>query len=301
MRHLGFVIRFFVAVVLTVAVSVNHSFANDPTEVTKAQQLNMLSYNIKMLPRILVKRTLRPAKRAKLICDKLVNDTLDVVIFQEAFDPTIRALIKRKLKHDFPYYVRPGNMKPGFKFCSGVWFFSKLPIRMLDEVCFTDCDGADCMVHKGGQLCEVTLPDNRKVQIMGTHCEAGGTFEMKVGQFYQLREMMDKHYAEGIPQIACGDFNAAKSNKLLYDTLLTILGVTDGPLSSELQFTGDHMLNDMQNYKPEKRNLIDHFFYRSHNVVPKSEQRWVVRYQKQYTKKNSDLSDHFAVKMKLVL
>jgi endonuclease/exonuclease/phosphatase family metal-dependent hydrolase len=263
--------------------------------------LNLLSYNIKMLPRILVKRTVRPGKRANYICEKIIADTLDVVVFQEAFDPTIRMQIKRRLRKEFPFFTRPGNMKPGFKFCSGVWMFSKYPIRAVDEVCFTTCDGADCMVHKGGQLCEITMPDSSRIQIMGTHCEAGGSFEMKVSQFYQLKGLMDKHYTDDVPQIACGDFNCSISNKPLYDTLMKILNVTDGPLSGELQYTSDHALNDMDTYNPERRNLIDHFFYRAKNRVPIKQERRVVRYQKKYTKKNSDLSDHFAVKMNLTL
>lgn len=281
--------------------SVSYAGEDPPITTGKQQSLNILSYNIKMLPRILVKRTVRPGKRARLICEKLINDTLDVVVFQEAFDPSIRALIKQKLKKHFPYSVRPGNKKPGFKFCSGVWMFSKYPIKMVDEVCFTTCDGADCMVHKGGQLCEVTLPDSSKVQIMGTHCEAGGSFEMKVGQFYQLRDLMDKHYSPNIPQIACGDFNAAKSNVVLYDTLMKILAAQDGPISGEQQYSSDHKLNDLDTYEPNRRNLIDHFFYRSKLRQPAYIERRVVRYQQPYTKKHSDLSDHFAIKLKLLL
>lgn len=287
--------------VLVLVCQLSFAGENPNTATGSSQPLNILSYNIKMLPRILVKRTVRPGKRARFICEKIKADTLDVVVFQEAFDPTIRALIKRKLKHDFAYSVRPGNKKAGFKFCSGVWMFSKYPIKMLDEVCFRTCDGADCMVHKGGQLCEVTLPDNSKVQVMGTHCEAGGSFDMKVGQFYQLREMMDKHYHADIPQIACGDFNAAKSNEVLYDTLLKILAVQDGPISGDQQYSSDHLLNDMDTYNPNKRNLIDHFFYRAKNKQPVHQERRVVRYQHPYTKKHSDLSDHFAVKLKLIL
>jgi endonuclease/exonuclease/phosphatase family metal-dependent hydrolase len=285
---------------LILLLNTNAFAGGEQTEVKNQQPLNVLSYNIKMLPRILVNRTVRPAKRAKLICEKIKADTLQVVVFQEAFDPTIRALIKRQLKNDFHYSTRPGNKKAGFKFCSGVWMFSKYPIKMVDEVCFRTCDGTDCMVRKGGQLCEVTLPDNSKVQIMGTHCEAGGTFEMKIEQFYQLREMMDKHYSADIPQIACGDFNAAKSNVLLYDTLLKILAMNDGPISGELQYTSDHLLNDMDRYDPNRRNLIDHFFYRAKNKQPVFEERRIVRYQHAFTKKHNDLSDHFAVKLKLL-
>ncbi len=53
--------------------------ANDTT----AQELRILSYNIKMLPRILAHLHHKPLQRAKLIPEVIAADSAQVIVFQK--------------------------------------------------------------------------------------------------------------------------------------------------------------------------------------------------------------------------
>lgn len=266
----------------------------------QATEVHILTYNIKMLPRILWREHHHPIKRAKIIPDLLLKDSLDVIVFQEAFDRKANHILQKKLKKAFPYQVGPANNQVfSFKTSSGVMMMSRFPMKKLGEVDFTTCEGADCMARKGGLLCEVELPNAQKIHVLGTHAEAGGSFEMKVSQFHQLKELLAKFYSPDIPQFPCGDFNVNKENVPLYDTLTRILGVKDGQPVGDLQYTSDHALNNMAVYELNHRRLIDYVFFRGARILPIWEERRVMRYEYPWDAKHTDLSDHFAVKLKM--
>jgi len=263
-------------------------------------EIQILTYNIKMLPRILWKEHHHPIIRAKILPDLLLQDTLDVIVFQEAFDKKANRILRKKLKKRFPYQIGPANNQPfSFKTSSGVMIMSRFPMKKLGEVDFSTCEGADCMARKGGLLCEVELPNQQKIQVLGTHAEAGGSFELKVSQFHQLNQLLSSFYSPDIPQFPCGDFNVNKENKPLYDTLTHILGAKDGQPIGELQYTSDHALNNMAVYELNHRRLIDYVFFKGENILPIFEERKVMRYQFPWNKNQTDLSDHFAVKLKM--
>lgn len=263
-------------------------------------QVQILTYNIKMLPRILLREHHHPIKRARILPDLLLKDSIDVIVFQEAFDGKANRILRKKLKKAFPYQIGPANNQFfSFKTSSGVMIMSRFPMKKLGEVDFRTCEDADCMARKGGLLCEVALPTQQKIQVLGTHAEAGGSFEMKVGQFQQLNELLAKFYSPHIPQFSCGDFNVNKENLPLYDTLTHILGVKDGQPKGDLQYTSDHKLNNMAVYEPEHRRLIDYVFFKGEKILPIFEERRVMRYESHWHSRYSDLSDHFAVKLKI--
>lgn len=265
----------------------------DPTN-----SLRILSYNIKMLPRMLAHLKHHPIKRAKLIPQSILEDTVDIVVFQEAFDRKAIRILKKKLEQTYPYTVGPANSKrPSFKVSSGVWMISKFPIHELGTVDFKECEKEDCMARKGALLVEGTW-NGKKIQVMGTHAEAGGSMDLKKGQFYEMQELVNKHKTESVPQFFCGDFNTRKGTAL-YDTLLAVFAAEDGPISSELQFTSDHLLNDMSHYNPKSRNVIDYVLYRGNGIQPKAIKREVRRYECAWDKTHCDLSDHMAILMKI--
>jgi endonuclease/exonuclease/phosphatase family metal-dependent hydrolase len=262
------------------------------------KNLKVLSYNIQMLPRWIAHLGHGPIKRAKLIPQKLIADSIDILVFQEAFDKRCMRLIKKELEPFYPYVAGPANdRKFSIKLNSGVMIFSKKPLKILDSVDFTECEKEDCFARKGALLAE-TEWEGRRLQIMGTHMEAGGSQTLKAGQYLEIAAMMRKHQQANVPQLLAGDFNIRKGS-LLYEAMLATFGMNDGAISGDLQFTADGLLNDMKGYNPEDRKVIDFIFYKANGIIPAYINREIKQYRQAWNKEKKDLSDHQAVLLTL--
>lgn len=264
--------------------------------VQSQDELTVLSWNIKFLPRFLGHIQHLPMKRVPYIADKLIANQVDIIVFQEAFDRSCNKKLKKLLLPVYPYCIGPANQKGGFKISSGVMIMSKLPLKELGTVDFKECEKEDCMARKGALLVE-TVWNGKRIQVLGTHLEAGGTRELKTTQYVELAGLLDQYKENGVPQLAAGDFNTHKDDTLLYHRLLRILEAEDGELTGVLQYTSDHALNDMDSYNPDRRGVIDYILYRGNGVSPSAIKREVVRHTERWHKKHVDLSDHFAVMM----
>lgn len=260
-----------------------------------AQEFTIISWNIKFLPRILAHIGHHPLKRVAPIAGHLLRDTADVVVFQEAFDNVANRRLLKALKPLYPYHIGPANKKGAFKLSSGILIVSRYPLRELGTVDFRSCEKEDCWAKKGGLLVELSW-QGRLIQVLGTHLEAGGGRNIKLEQYEELAGLIKTHQKPGVPQMLCGDFNTRASDNFLYPRMLETLGATDGPLTGELQYTSDHLLNDMSTYRPEDREVIDFILYKGNGLEPRFVQRSVLRYTHRWQKGHQDLSDHFAVK-----
>lgn len=268
----------------------------EPVQPTR--DLRILSYNIQMLPRWIAHLGHGPVKRAKLIPEKLVADSIDIIVFQEAFDKHCMRIIRKQLAPYYPYVVGPANdRKVGFKLNSGVMMFSKVPLKFVDQVDFTECEKEDCFARKGALLAEADW-HGKPIQILGTHKEAGGSTTLKTGQYLEILGMVRRHTRAGVPQLLCGDFNIKKGTDI-YTAMVATFDMEDGPITGELQYTSDHLLNDMGGYDPDNRKIIDFIFYRGNGTKPAFVQREIKRYLQRWHKKHEDLSDHLAVLMTL--
>ena len=264
----------------------------------QGRELRVLSYNIQMLPRWIAHMGHGPVKRAKLIPEKLIADSIDVIVFQEAFDKRCMRIMRRLLEPHYPHAAGPANDKKfGIKLNSGVMIFSKKPLKVLDSVDFTECEKEDCFARKGALLVELDW-QGQPVQIMGTHMEAGGSQTLKAGQYIEILGMMRKHTRSGVPQLLTGDFNIRKGTTL-YEAMLASFGMEDGPLSGELQYTADGLLNDMKKYDPDDRKVIDFVFYKGNGIEPAYINREVKQYRERWHKDRQDLSDHLSVLMSI--
>lgn len=265
-------------------------------ETKSTRPLRILSYNIQMLPRWILHMDHGPVKRAKLIPQKLIEDSIDVIVFQEAFDKRCVRILSKQLKAVYPYVVGPANDKKcGIKLNSGVIMFSKVPLRFVDQVDFTECEKEDCFARKGALLAEGEF-EGKTFQILGTHKEAGGSTMLKTGQYLEILGMLRKHTKPGIAQFLCGDFNIRKGSDI-YTAMLATFDMEDGDITGELQYTSDHLLNDMSSYNPENRKIIDFIFYRGNGHKPQFIQREIRRYLTRWSTKHEDLSDHLSVLM----
>ena len=271
--------------------------ASENTSVDSTHQISILTWNIKMLPRGAIFLHHHPVKRARLIPDELMKISPDVIVFQESYDGRAIHILRKKLRPMYPYSEGFQNRKViTYKRAGGVLMFSKYPMKEIESIKYSMLAGIDKPAAKGAMLVEVEHPA-KKFQLMGTHMQAGHGPKIKLSEYKDAADLLKRHQTEGVPQFACGDFNTSKSDTFLYPKLIAALKMEDGNISSDLKFTGDHLLNDMHDYNPQKRNLIDYVFFKPNGISPTSITRSVLRFTHQWNKKHKDLSDHFAVEM----
>lgn len=263
-------------------------------------EVRILSYNIKMLPRLLLPVRQGPIKRARLIPQHLIADGIDIVVFQELFDIRSRRIIKRKMRKEYPHRIGPAN-KPfaPFKTNSGIVIYSKYPLKKVDRVRFRQRENIDRWAHKGGLLVEATLPSGQRIQVLGTHLQAGGSWRTKFSQYIDLASIVLPNAEPGVPQFLAGDFNTAADDTMRYPMLLNILDAEDGLIDSEVQHSADSATNDLKDRGSSK--LIDFIFYRDNGIAPVMMKRYVRLYNERWCAQYCSLSDHNAILMRVVL
>jgi len=237
-------------------------------------------------------------KRARLIPEKIINDSIDIVVFQECFDVRSRRILKRNLKKTYPYKAGPANkILPVLFTNSGIVIYSKYPItdKWRFPYKWKEKESHDKFARKGCLMVEVQLPDGNKLQVLGTHLQAGGPDAIRHSQYKQLKNFIDKHRKENVPQLICGDFNTKKHDEINYQTMCGIISCEDGDISGDLCCTSDGYLNDMKDYDPNDRKVIDYIFYRANGAKPHQLKREVRQYTQRWSEEHKDLSDHNAV------
>ena len=269
---------------------------------TDTSTISFMTWNVEMLPRVFFFIHHKPVIRARIIPAHLLLDAPDVIVLQEAFDSKAVRILKRKLRATYPYMCGPANRKAiSFKINSGVMIFSKWPLREIETIRFEQCAGDDCYARKGALLTELDIK-GKKVQLLGTHVQAGGTAEIKTSQYKQIADLLNRHIVTGVPQMICGDFNTFQSDTLLYPIMIKTLQAENGPFSGELKYTSDHFVNDLcEDFaRPGcERDVIDYILYRSNGQPFSSVSRTIIEYLQPWHKKHKYLSDHNAVLMKL--
>ncbi len=268
---------------------------------TIPNELSIMTYNVKFLPRGAVFIHHHPVIRARLLPAVLMKESADVIVVQEAFDGYANRVLRRKLKPMYPYCAGWKNRKViTYKRAGGVLMFSKYPMKELESITYSKCKGIDCIGHKGSMLVEVEHP-KQKFQVLGTHMQAGGGNEIKKSQHEEAGTLLKRHEEKGVPQFAAGDFNTHKVDTVLYPHLLKAMCCEDGEICTDLKFTTDHLLNDMGNYNPSKRSVIDFVLFKSNGWLPKETKRCVFAFEQQWNKKHKSLSDHNAVVLRMKL
>lgn len=248
---------------------IGSAIAYDGSGESSEKKISVMTWNVKLLPRIATFLKHYPVKRAKIIPTKLIEENADIISLQEAFDRTSLRILRKKLQSVYPYTAGFKNRSGiTFKKAGGVIIFSKYPVKELESIAYDNSIGIDKFAKKGALLVEVDHPVS-KFQVLGTHMQAGGGKEIKIGQYQQAAALLKRHEKTGVPQFATGDFNTKYADTLLYPKLLQSLEMEDGPISSELKVTSDHLLNDMDSYDPNRRHLIDYVFLKPNGVAPK--------------------------------
>ncbi|MEM7039918.1 MAG: T9SS type A sorting domain-containing protein, partial [Bacteroidota bacterium] len=143
-----------------------------------------------------------------------IDPNVDVVVFQEAFDPFPRSqeLVPGMEAQGFIY--NSGILNDYLPFNGGVIIFSRFPIEATDEYDFLLCgpNSGDCFANKGVMYAKVNKL-GKAYHIFGTHMDAGGATEDLVAKNLQFAEMRDFIAAQNIPSgepaLYGGDFNVS--------------------------------------------------------------------------------------------
>lgn len=264
-----------------------------PEEVVEEEPLRILSWNIYMLPPLV--RQTGKRRRSKAIAEQVNASDYHILVFQEAFLPAARRILRKELKEKYPYEYGPACKRAiSLRTNSGIWILSSFPLKELGEVEFEDCATFDdCFAHKGALMVEGDW-NGQTFQVVGTHLNAGGPDSIKVSQYNDIHNHLLKPFLkENVPQILCGDMNTARKDTTLYSQMLTTFGCLDGPFAGDMQFTTYSPRNDMGGNSRGK--VIDYIFYRGNGKEPRKIRRCIPIITKRWSKKHENLSDHFPV------
>ncbi len=260
-----------------------------------SKNLKILSWNIYMLPKIVVQRGKR--ERAHAIVDTLRQSDFDIIVFQEAFFPASREIIGEGLKAMYPFQYGPANNSGStLKTNSGVWILSKINLKLLNATQFKNCVGYDCFARKGAMLLEGVW-NNKPFQILGTHLQADGFDLVRQKQMDQIyTDLLAENKREGVPQIICGDMNTEREMNEHYCEMLNCLDAVDGEISGVEKCSYDGVNNTIaQSFGIKNKTNYDYILVRSNGTKMKTLKRFVsvMRKGKKF------LSDHYGVACEL--
>lgn len=236
--------------------------------------------------------------RAKAIGEVLKNSDADVIVFQEAFHPGARKIIRTLLEEQFPYEAGPANKSAwSLKASSGIWILSRHPIIAQQTIAYQMRTGVDALARKGALLVELSVNDH-VVQVIGTHLQNSGPAWIRQLQCAELyHRLLKPSLKSGVPQVVCGDFNIRQSSEE-YAQMLETLHSQDGSLSGAARFTFHRGENDLHSEPGNSADLIDYILLANHNGHLVQE-RQIKMLRKKWCASHVDLSDHYALQAEI--
>jgi endonuclease/exonuclease/phosphatase family metal-dependent hydrolase len=257
-----------------------------------AGEIKILAWNVFMLPKPI--KNSRQKERMVVIKDALSKLDYDVLIFEEAFSDLFRSTVGQGLSQRYPHQIVLGKSTSIKKVMnSGVFMLSKYPMKFLGFRYYSWCGKADCFAAKGVLMVEITLPTGEKVQIAGTHMQAGESESMKEVRTYQadqIKELMDQYYQSSVPQILLGDLNTDALNGTEMPYLLHKLELMNIPLSTgSLNSSKSPKTSCFGKESNGKSEWLDHMLIRG---PIEQVQKKLIRIQGMVGGELCDLSDH---------
>lgn len=267
--------------------------------VANAHDLSVLTWNTFLLPPPV--NYTRQAERGALMTNKLLKLDHDIVFFQEAFYESERNLIIKEISSTYPYVVIPKKGDGFFQFInSGLMIASKYPIKVLDQVVFDDCVFSDCFASKSAIIIEVTLPNNRVVQMLNTHLQAWNEVKaiaVRKKQLQQIKDLMKANSRMGVAQILVGDLNINGKVEGEYTEALNLMEMSSGPLEGPINFSNGFATSDCYDNPggDPDGEWVDHLWLNANGTETEIHSKKVVPIFGSMGAKNCPLSDHYAV------
>ena len=263
------------------------SFSQSSTE------LNIVSWNVFLRPSILNDGQL---ERVDSIAEYLLNTNADVLVLQEVFHKRAKKRLTHLLNKEYKFNSKMGR-KSFWGVSSGVLIFSKHKIIEETQISFKDATGNDKMACKGGVS---TIIDffNSRIQIIGTHLQAGNGIKRIRIRRRQLKQLKTLENDSVEAAIYVGDFNISKSTED-YQSMLQTLECSNNEVTGEVNSTSN--FNDQDLFPTSgKAKWIDFIllkindkvrFKKSHIEEPKSRFRGLL----------SRLSDHNPIHSSMII
>lgn len=270
-----------------------------------ASELKILSWNLFMLPKP-INFSLQQT-RTKMMTEFLPQSGHDIYLFQEVFTAITKIKLSKAFTKTHPYQVQLLSDKKWPHFLdSGLMVISKYPIKVIGKDHFNKCTNTDCFAAKGVLLVEVTLPDQKKVQIATTHLQAWETQEaidIRRLQLEQVKILLDKNLNPSVPQLLVGDLNINGFAPHEYSQALRVLGMDSSPLQGNQSATNGYPLECYKKPGPSNNpKWLDHVWIRSHQSKASIIYRHTLEYQGKFKRNRlCPLSDHRAVEAKIIL
>lgn len=229
-----------------------------------SQEIKIFTWNVFMVPPIIFKSC--QTERAYLIADYVKTINPDIIVFDETFMKSTRAIINEKLKEIYPYQsdiTKRGLLKTN----SGVWIFSKYPILKQDFLIYKKKKSSDIFARKGATFLELNI-NNKKIQIVGSHVQSlVKNASTRVKQFHQLKnETLDKYFKDSIPQFIIGDLNCDYYDTSEYKNMIDILQTLPISFVGE-KYSWNGLENDLANkFSEHTLETLDYILLRKqHN------------------------------------
>lgn len=264
-------------------------------ENAQIRPLRLLTWNLYLLP------GMAPCpgrvKRAKAIGSVLRHSGYDVLCLQETFHRKARLALIDSLRDVFPYFIGPIHPDRPFRTSSGLMIFSRTPFDSLGVIAYKQNRRSDVVAQKGAVLVRGTH-EGKRYQLCVTHAQSENEPLIRRNQFRQLfQDLLSLHRRDGELQLVCGDMNVPNQDTLEFRAMLNALQVHDCRQLSD----------SLCSYTPGRNLLagngnsftLDYFLAN----IPKPAAGLgskVVVFQKPWSKKHSDLSDHYAVEWEVL-
>ncbi|ADQ79481.1 Endonuclease/exonuclease/phosphatase [Paludibacter propionicigenes WB4] len=260
--------------------------------------LKILSWNIYMLPYISLFN--HNADRARVIADKLEFSDYQIIVFQEAFSSKCRNILAKRLAKEYPYQYGPANKCYWpFRTSSGLWVVSKMPLKQLAKIKFTEGSGFDIIARKGAVLFQGDFEGTR-FQLLATHLQADNSEKIRAKQCREIKEhLLNEFYNPNIPQLICGDFNIEMDDRVNYQRMLSTLEANNGLISGEVKCTYDEIDNNLARNAQGEKKVIDYILVRNEQLIHRIERK-VHTFYARIGEKSSNLSDHYAMEANIV-
>ena len=230
--------------------------------------------------------------RTTVMIRALESQGYDFVFMQEAFTTSFRGSLETALKKKYPYsYYLDSDSWFYPYFGSGLFVLSKYPMKILDQVYFTECASADCFAAKGSFLLESKLPSGKSIQVAVTHMQAGMELKkIRLSQFQQIQRMFRKFKRKGVPQVLVGDLNTTFEESDFKEGA-SLLGMKHIGLTGPVLHTN---VIDCYKAPDHPKRWIDHMWFDQDTVLADSSLS-VREVSYNFEGKNCMASDHHAV------
>jgi endonuclease/exonuclease/phosphatase family metal-dependent hydrolase len=273
-------------------------------------ELKLISFNIKMLPRIARLCNLgSDYERAKKIGEYLTKIDADIICMQEVFNPEAEKILDSILLNTYPFKAEMAGADSCWRVSSGLYLVSKIPLqRSTFEVYESRSRRTlDWFSNKGFQTVQLDLAEY-PVHIINTHLQAWDEADIRESQLNQLSAHLTKSVEvdKKAGYLLAGDFNIDEADPeypLMLETLLNPVDTYRSYRPRQEGYTMDP--NDNQMAADSKPQRLDYIFM--HGVrtlgVESALKLTTVRSDvlKTGDSPQSRLSDHFAVKIEVIV